>query len=231
MSGSRISLSFRKRAEYGFGEYGFKHRAQWAFKPSSSLGGRVSSSQPIICVSKRTHQVARINSPSLPSMRLSEFSSPKQYSRNSIPPVSHLSVIREVTHAAVFGFQLRQLRSRLQNAYNNSVLEAQWASESALLNRESSDSESCDSKVALSIDTMRFGWRFRIDSLRFYFIAIRLVFLASRWQLAEFLAIPDPRFWESCDSRFAIRNSVQLSLEECNWSHNCSTHFGGLLSL
>ena len=32
--------------------------------------------------------------------------------------------------------------------------------ESAILIRESNDSESCDSKVALSIDRMRFGWRF-----------------------------------------------------------------------
>ena len=50
----------------------------------------VSSSQPLICVPKRTHRVFSQNSPSLPqnSVRLSEFSSPKQYSRNSIPPVS-----------------------------------------------------------------------------------------------------------------------------------------------
>ena len=50
----------------------------------------VSSSQPIICVPKRTHRVFSQNSPSLPqnSVRLSEFSSPKQYCRNSIPPVS-----------------------------------------------------------------------------------------------------------------------------------------------
>ena len=50
----------------------------------------VSSSQPIICVQTRTHRVC-LNSPSLPqnSVRLSEISSPKQYSRNSIPPISH----------------------------------------------------------------------------------------------------------------------------------------------
>ena len=49
----------RKRAEYGFGEYGFKHRAQWFVLPSPSSAGEnsVSSSQPTICVPKRTHQV------------------------------------------------------------------------------------------------------------------------------------------------------------------------------
>ena len=30
----------RKRAEYGFGEYGFKHRAQGVKKPSASSGER-----------------------------------------------------------------------------------------------------------------------------------------------------------------------------------------------
>ena len=50
----------------------------------------MSSSRPIICVPKRTHRVFSQNSPSLlqNSVRLSEFSSPKQYSQNSIPPVS-----------------------------------------------------------------------------------------------------------------------------------------------
>ena len=56
----------------------------------------VSSSQPIICVPKRTHRVFLQNSPSLPqnSVRLSEFPSPKQYSRNIIPPVSYTPVSR-----------------------------------------------------------------------------------------------------------------------------------------
>ena len=51
----------RKRAEYGFGEYGFKHRTQWAFWGSLSSGGAnsVSSSRPIICVPKRTQRVFR----------------------------------------------------------------------------------------------------------------------------------------------------------------------------
>ena len=32
--------SFRRWAEYGFGEHGFKHRAQWVFLPSPSSGER-----------------------------------------------------------------------------------------------------------------------------------------------------------------------------------------------
>ena len=51
----------------------------------------VSSSQPIICVPKRTHRVFRRTHRvcrKTNSVRLSEFSSFKQYSRNSIPPVS-----------------------------------------------------------------------------------------------------------------------------------------------
>ena len=48
-----------------------------------------SSSRPIICARRNSPSFSQ-NSPSLPqnSVRLSEFSSPKQYSRNSIPPVS-----------------------------------------------------------------------------------------------------------------------------------------------
>ena len=33
-------MKTRKRAEYGFGEYGFKHRAQWVFWGSLSSGER-----------------------------------------------------------------------------------------------------------------------------------------------------------------------------------------------
>ena len=52
---------YRKRAEYGFGEYGFKHRAQWVFSGLTEFRGpnSVSSSQPIICVQTRTHRVSR----------------------------------------------------------------------------------------------------------------------------------------------------------------------------
>ena len=37
---SQQMIYVRKRAEYGFGEYGFKHRAQWVFWPSPSSGER-----------------------------------------------------------------------------------------------------------------------------------------------------------------------------------------------
>ena len=47
----------------------------------------MSSSQPIIGVPKRTHRVLPQN-----SVSFSEFSLPKQYSRNSIPPVSYSGV-------------------------------------------------------------------------------------------------------------------------------------------
>ena len=35
-----LSSQTRKRAEYGFGEYSFKHRTQWVFLPSPSFGQR-----------------------------------------------------------------------------------------------------------------------------------------------------------------------------------------------
>ena len=35
-----LRTNHRKRAEYGFGEYGFKHRAQWVFRGSLSFGER-----------------------------------------------------------------------------------------------------------------------------------------------------------------------------------------------
>ena len=58
--------SSRKRAEYGFGENGFKHRTQWVFLALTEFLGEssVRSSQPIICVPSklteffcRTHRV------------------------------------------------------------------------------------------------------------------------------------------------------------------------------
>ena len=57
----------RKRAEYSFGEDGFKHQAQWVFLALTELQGEnsVRSTQPIICVQKRTHEVFPQNSPSL----------------------------------------------------------------------------------------------------------------------------------------------------------------------
>ena len=51
----------QRRAAYGFGEYGFKHRTQCSFIALTELRGEnsLSSSQPIICVRKRTHRVFR----------------------------------------------------------------------------------------------------------------------------------------------------------------------------
>ena len=49
----------RKRAEYGFGEYGFKHPNSVSFLGLTEFGGAssVSSFQPIICVQTRTHPI------------------------------------------------------------------------------------------------------------------------------------------------------------------------------
>ena len=51
----------RKRVEYGFGEYGFKHRTQWFLLALTEFWGEssMSSWQPLICVPKRTHRVFR----------------------------------------------------------------------------------------------------------------------------------------------------------------------------
>ena len=71
--------------------------------------------------------------------------------------------------------------------------------ELAILSREP-----CDSKVAISIDKMRFGWQFWIDFLRFYFIAIQLIFCFSLRNFWRFLAR---------DSGIrAIRDSVPLRI-------------------
>ena len=75
----------RKRAEYGFGEYGFKHRTQWVFRGSLSSGDRtqwVPLSLLFVCQSELTEFWAELTEF---AVKLSEFSSPKQYSRNSIP--------------------------------------------------------------------------------------------------------------------------------------------------
>ena len=85
----------RRRAEYGFGEYGFKHRAQWVFLGLTEFRGRelrVFLSAYYLCAKANSASFSQ-NSPSLPEnlVRLSEFSSPKQYSPNSIPPVSYSS--------------------------------------------------------------------------------------------------------------------------------------------
>ena len=80
----------RKRAEYGFGEYGFKHRTQWVFRASLSSGERtqwVPLSLLFVCQGELTEVLAELTEF---AVKLSEFSPPKQYSRNSIPPVSYL---------------------------------------------------------------------------------------------------------------------------------------------
>ena len=77
----------RKRAEYGFGEYGFKHRTQWVFLGSLSSGDRtqwVPFGLLFVCKRELTEFLAELTEF---AAELSEFSSPKQYSRNSIPPV------------------------------------------------------------------------------------------------------------------------------------------------
>ena len=64
------------------------------FLPSPSSGERASEflSAYYLCDKANSPSFSQ-NSPSLPqnSVRLSEFSSPKQYSRNSIPPVSYIT--------------------------------------------------------------------------------------------------------------------------------------------
>ena len=78
----------RKRAEYGFGEYGCKHRTQWVFRGSLSSGERtqwVPFSLLFVCKRELTEFLAELTEF---AAELSEFSRPKQYSRNSIPPVS-----------------------------------------------------------------------------------------------------------------------------------------------
>ena len=78
----------RKRAEYGFGEYGFKHRAQWVFLGSLSSGERtqwVPFSLLFVCKCELTEFLAELTEF---AAELSEFSPPKEYSRNSIPPDS-----------------------------------------------------------------------------------------------------------------------------------------------
>ena len=53
----------RKRAEYAFGEHGFKHRAQWGFWPSPSSGERtqwVPLSLVFVCHSELTEFYAEL---------------------------------------------------------------------------------------------------------------------------------------------------------------------------
>ena len=53
----------RKRAEYGFGEYGFKHQTQWVFRGSLSFGERtqwVPLSLLFVCKFELTEFVAEL---------------------------------------------------------------------------------------------------------------------------------------------------------------------------
>ena len=80
-------IPVRRRAEYGFREYGFKHRAQWVFWSSPSSGERaqwVPFSLLFVCQSELTEFFAELTELAVNSVRLSEFSSPKQCSRNSV---------------------------------------------------------------------------------------------------------------------------------------------------
>ena len=76
----------QKRGEYGFGEYGFKHRTQWVFLGSLSSRERtqwVPFGLLFVCKRELTEFLAELTEF---AAELSEFSSPKQYSRNSIRP-------------------------------------------------------------------------------------------------------------------------------------------------
>ena len=87
-SKSQEETKGRKRADYGFGEHGFKHRTQWVFRGSLSSGERaqwVPLSLLFVCQSELTEFFAELTEF---AVELSEFSLPKQYSRNSSPPVS-----------------------------------------------------------------------------------------------------------------------------------------------
>ena len=73
---------YRKRAEYGFRECGFKHRAQWFFCPHRGPARELSEFLSAYYLRGKANSPSfSQSSPSLPqnSVRLSAFSSPKQY--------------------------------------------------------------------------------------------------------------------------------------------------------
>ena len=83
----------QKRAEYGFGEYGFKHRAQWVFLGSLS-SGEPTQWVPLSLLFVRQGELTEFFAELTEfAVKLSEFSSPKQYSRNSIPPVPYIHLV------------------------------------------------------------------------------------------------------------------------------------------
>ena len=90
-TGLRIGL-ISEGAEHGFGEYGFKRRTQWVFWPSPSSGGRtqwVPLGLLFVCQSELTEFFAELTEFAAKLSEAQWALSPKQYSRNSIPPVSY----------------------------------------------------------------------------------------------------------------------------------------------
>ena len=88
---SAFPTSYRKWAEYGFGEHGFKHRTQWVFLPSPSSWERtqwVPLSLLVVCRSELAEFFAELTefAPKLSEAQWVVFSE-REYSRNSIPPV------------------------------------------------------------------------------------------------------------------------------------------------
>ena len=76
-----------RRTEHGVGQHGSNTELSEFFALTELRGGSsVSSFQPVVCVPKRAHRVVRRLSEF--GAELSEFSLPKQYYRNSIPPIS-----------------------------------------------------------------------------------------------------------------------------------------------
>ena len=92
-----LLLEIRKRAEYGFGGVRFRTPKSLSFWGLHWVpGSELSEFLPAyyLCAKANSPSFSQ-NSPSLPqnSVRLSEFSSPKQYSRNSIRPFPRNSSI------------------------------------------------------------------------------------------------------------------------------------------
>ena len=107
-------LSGKVSLKYGFGEYGFKHGTQGVVLPSPSSGERTQFLSAYYLCAKVNSPSFSQNAPSLPqnSVRLSEFSPPKQYSRNSIPPVSY-TILKQMM-ADEFNLLWSQCRITLQ---------------------------------------------------------------------------------------------------------------------
>ena len=82
----RCPCNSRRQVECGFGEYTCKHQTQWVFLPSPSSRERaqwVPLSLLFVCKSKLTKFLAELTGF---AQKLTEFSLPKQYSRNSTLP-------------------------------------------------------------------------------------------------------------------------------------------------